>query len=44
MVQSAIWLLGDATQHQLAMRRKAIMQHLDLQLQTLMKDVDFKEN
>ena len=28
MVQSAIRLLGDATQHQSAMRRKAIMQHL----------------
>ena len=32
MVQSAIRLLGDATQHQSAMRRKAIMQHLNLQL------------
>ena len=42
MVQSAIRLLGDATQHQSAMRRKVIMQHLNPQLQTLMKDVDFK--
>ena len=42
MVQSAIQLLGDATQHQSAMRRKAIMQHLNPKLQTLMKDVDFK--
>ena len=42
MVQSAIRLLGDATQHQSSMRRKAIMQHLNPQLQTLMKDVDFK--
>ena len=41
MVQSAIRLLGDATQHQSAMRRKAIMQHLNLQLQIIMKDVDF---
>ena len=42
MVQSAIQLLGDAAQHQSSMRRKAIMQHLNPRLQTLMKDVDFK--
>ena len=42
MVQSAIRLLGDATQHHSSLRRKAIMQHLNPQLQTLMKDVDFK--
>ena len=42
MVQSAIKLLGDATQHHSAIRRKAIMQHLNPQLQTLMKDEDFK--
>ena len=42
MVQSAIKLLGDATQHHSAIRRKAIMQHLNPQLQTLMKDKDFK--
>ena len=42
MVQSAVRLLGDATQHHSSLRRKAIMQHLNPQLQTLMKDVDFK--
>ena len=42
MVQSAIRLLGDAMQHHSYLRRKAIMQHLDPQLQTLMKDADFK--
>jgi len=42
MVQSAIWLLGDAMQHHSSLRRKAIMQHLNPQLQTLMKDADFK--
>jgi len=42
MVQSAVRLLGDATQYHLSIRRKAIMQHLNSQLQTLMKDVDFK--
>jgi len=33
-----IQLLGDATQHHSSQRRKAIMQHLNPQLQTLMKD------
>ena len=42
MVQSAVRLLGDATQHHSSLRRKAIMQHLNPQLQTLMKDIDFK--
>ena len=42
MVQSAIRLLGDATRHHSSLRRKAIMQQLNPQLQTLMKDVDFK--
>ena len=42
MAQSVIKLLGDATQHHSAMRRKAIMQHLNPQLLTLMKDEDFK--
>ena len=44
MVQSAIQLLGDAAQHHSSLRRKAIMQHLNPQLQTLMKDEDFKES
>ena len=42
MVQSAIRLLGDAAQHHSSLRRKAIMKHLNPQLQTLMKDEDFK--
>ena len=42
MVHSAVRLLGDATQYHSSLRRKAIMQHLNPQLQTLMKDVDFK--
>ena len=42
MVQAAIQLLGDAAQHHSSLRRKAIMQHLNPQLQTLMKDKDFK--
>jgi len=42
MIQSAIQLLGDAAQHHSSQRRKAIMQHLNPQLQILMKDEDFK--
>jgi len=42
MVQAAIQLLGDAAQNHSSQRRKAIMQHLNPQLQTLMKDEDFK--
>ena len=42
MTQLAIQLLGDAAQHHSSHRRKGIMQHLNPQLQTLMKDEDFK--
>ena len=42
MIQLAIQLLGDASQHHSSQRRKAITQHLNSQLQTLMKDEDFK--
>jgi len=42
MVQAAIRLLGDDTQHHSSLRRKAIMEHLNPQLQTLIKDKDFK--
>ena len=42
MIQSAIVLLGDAAQHQSSLRRKESMKHLNPQLQTLMKDSDFK--
>ena len=44
IMQSPIWLLGDAAQHYSALRRKAIMKHLNPQLQTLMKDEDFKRS
>ena len=43
-IQLAIQLLGDAAQHHSSQRRKAIMQYLNPQLQTLMKDEDFKES
>jgi len=38
MVQAAIELLGDAAQYHSSQRRRAIMQHLNPQLQALMKD------
>jgi len=41
MVQSAIRLLEDAAQHHSAIRRKAIMQHLNPQLQTFLIEEDF---
>ena len=44
MVQSAIMLLGDAAQHHTSLRRKAILQYLNPQLQALMKDADFKQS
>ena len=44
MVQAGIQLLGDATQHHSSLRRKAIMEHLNPQLQTQMKDKDFKRS
>ena len=44
MIQLAIQLLGDVAQHHSSQRRKAIIQHLNPQLQTLMKDEDFKES
>jgi len=44
MVQSAVRLLGDATQYHSSLRRKAIIQYLNPQLQALMKDIDFKES
>ena len=42
MIQSALVLLGDAAQHQSSLRRKEVMNHLNPQLQSLMKDSDFK--
>ena len=43
MIQSALVLLGDAVQHQSSLRRKELMKHLNPQLQSLMKDSDFKD-
>ena len=43
MIQSAPVLMGDAAQHQAALRRKSLLQHLNPQLQSLMKESDFKE-
>jgi len=42
MIQSAIMLLGDAAQHHSSLQRKAVMKHLNPQLQSLMKELDFK--
>jgi len=42
MIQSAIVLLGDAVQHQSSLRRTELIKHLNPQLQSLMKDLDFK--
>jgi len=42
MIQSALVLLGDAVQNQSSLRRKELMKHLNPQLQSLMKDSDFK--
>ena len=43
MIQSALVLMGDAAQHQAALRRKSLLQRLNPQLQSLMKESDFKE-
>ena len=43
MIQSALVLLGDAGRHQSSLRRKELMKHLNPQLQSLMKDSDFKD-
>ena len=42
MIQSALVLMGDAAQHQATLRSKALLQHLNPQLQSLMKESDFK--
>ena len=42
MIQSALVLLGDAVHHQSSLRRTELMKHLNPQLQSLMKDADFK--
>ena len=42
MFQAALLLIGDAAQNHAALRRKAMLQHLNLQLQLLIKESDFK--
>lgn len=42
MIQAALLLMGDAAQNHAALRRKAVLQHLNPQLQSLMKETDFK--
>ena len=40
MIQSAIMLIGDASQHQSTLRRKLLMQHFNSQLKGLMGESD----
>ena len=42
MIQASLLLMGDAAQNHAALRRKAVLQHLNPQLQPLMKESDFK--
>ena len=42
MIQAAVWLMGDAAQNHAALRRKAVLQYLNPQLQPLMKESNFK--
>ena len=42
MIQAALLLIEDAAQNHAALRRKAVLQHLNPQLQSLMKESDFK--
>ena len=41
MLQSALLLMGNASQHQAFFRRKQILQHLNPQLKSLMKESNF---
>ena len=41
MLQSALLLMGDVSQHQAFLRRKQILQHLNPQLKSLMKESNF---
>ena len=43
MMQSALMLMGDTSQHQSSLRRKTLLQHLNPQLKYLMKDSDFSK-
>ena len=41
MLQSTLLLMGDVSQHQAFLRRKQILQHLNSQLKSLMKESNF---
>ena len=41
MLQTALMLMGDVSQHQSSLRRKQLLQHLNPQLKELMKEDDF---
>ena len=41
MIQAALMLMGDASQHQSSIRRKMLMQHFNPQIKGLMDDSDF---
>ena len=41
MLQNALMLMGDASQHQSSFRRKKVLEHLNPQLKGLMKEEDF---
>ena len=43
MIQSALMLMGDASQHQSSLRRKLLMQHFNPQLKGLMGESDFSK-
>ena len=42
MIQAAVWLMGDAAQNHAALRRNAVLQYLNAQVQPLMKESNFK--
>ena len=43
MIQSALMLMGDTSQHQSSLRRKTLLQHLNPLLKDLMKNSDFSK-
>ena len=42
MIQLALVLMRDNAQHHAALRRKVLLQYLNSQLQSLLKESDFK--
>ena len=43
MIQSALMLMGDASQYQASLRTKTLLQHLNPELKSLMSDKDFSK-